>query len=445
MSKQKVVLISEAKKELEKIRNDLKEDFGIVATIEEKAGKQLLSVDSLFEYQIAVVYIRVKKYQLHFSDIFVDKTGKKGYLAHSNIYFFAKYYIPKEYIKSEVAAELLEELKRYIKTETNYYPQYSVATLNSEECNLFGHFSLIFENFKKTLGKDATLQDAIVSFIINEVPRISNSVQNAVALFEESDKYKGKEEFFRVQNCLDFWGAKIQTKSQANKERLNMLYREYVSKKATIEVGSLYPEGWNLSPKEEIQSDEKDEYWRSESSYRKENVTFEDEEIKENEKGLVGKSNWVTFYRESAKPSKNTSSILEKEFRMQDTVNVTHRLKICSNSLLKVISYVEGERVVQGKKLCPTPTVYDALYQNKNYQNGKFNFTVTDYYEIISLNKLLHYTDASKFYEVIEIPLEFSFEDGLQGLKSRVFDDGDKEWICYQDISEVKAALLKEE
>ena len=446
MSKQKVVLISKRKEKLEKIREDLYEDFGIVASIKEKAGNHLLFVNTLFEYQIAVVYIRLKNYGLSYADDFVDMSGKKGYIARSQVFFFGRYFIPKQYVNSKEAKELLEYLRNIISTETGCCVHFADTPINSELCNLYGLFPQIFEVFKKTLDEKASLQEAIVSFIIKEVPRISNSVREAVAIFEESDAYKGKKEFFGVSKCLDFWGSEIDTKSQEKRERLLDLYLEYVSKRGTIEVGSAYPEGLNLSPKEDENKhfNENDEYWRSESGYNKEYIAYEDGEIMECEKGLVKKSAWVTNYHESATPNSKPRTVFDKKFAMRDTVAATHRVEICDNSMLKVISFVEVERVVQGEKLCTLPTVYDALYQNKKYENGKFNFTVTDYYEIISLNKLLHYTDASKFYEVIEIPVDFSFEDGLKGLESKVYDDGDKDWICYQDISEVKDALLEE-
>lgn len=446
MCKEKVVLISKTKEKLEKIREDLYEDFGIVATTKEKAGNYFLSVNTLFEYQIAVVYIRLKNYDLSFTDAFVDMSGKKGYMAGSYAYFFVRYFIPKQYVDSKEAKELLIHLKDIITAETGCCVHFADTPIDSELCNLYGLFPQIFEDFKKTLDKKVSLQEAIVSFIIKEIPRISNSVREAIAIFENSDTYKGMKEFFYVSRCIDFWGNEIDTKSQAKKERLFDLYLEYVSKRATIEVGSAHPEGFNLSPKEDEDKyyNENAEYWRSESGYNKEYIAYEDGEIKECEKGLVKKSAWVTNYHESATPNSKERTIFDKEFAMRDTVTSIHRVEICDNSMLKVTSFVEGERVVQGKKLCTLPTVYDALYQNKKYENGKFNFTVTDYYEIISLNKLLHYTDASKFYEVIEIPVDFSFEHGLKGLESKIYDDGVKGWICYQDISEVKDALLEE-
>lgn len=283
--------------------------------------------------------------------------------------------------------------------------------------------------------------------ILYTLDKILEKIKSYVNSYMLSEDYTANSDLFEKICCYDFYGNVVfQNIIEEHMGKVNLI--DYFNNSA-VALGIRHPEGSNLSPKEDEKSDYTTEkYFRGGSRYWASMIkSAKMSPLEKLRTGIKQVREYTTHFEEECglteKINKRTDLL---SFELDDEIAVSYEVEILADNKLIVTSKVSGERKVKGEKLCSKPTVYDALYQNKDYTDGKFTFTVTDYYEIIDLNLLLHYTDASKYYETYKIPVGFRFENGLERVleSKQVIDDMDPDWICYEDISEVKERLLKE-
>lgn len=130
------------------------------------------------------------------------------------------------------------------------------------------------------------------------------------------------------------------------------------------------------------------------------------------------------------------------DFSLDDEIKISTNIKHLSDMEIVVISNVELFRKATNQKLCDLPTVYDKLFKSDDYSNCSHYFTIKDYYKIINFNLLLHYTDASKYYEIFEVPVDFNFDEPNSIINSSFISN---DYFGYYDVSEVIEMLVNNE
>ena len=128
------------------------------------------------------------------------------------------------------------------------------------------------------------------------------------------------------------------------------------------------------------------------------------------------------------------------DFLLNDEIAISTKMERLSDLEIALIFNVKVKRKADGKKWSTLPTVFDKLFKSSNYDDCEFSFTIKEYYKIIDFNLLLHYTDATKYYEVFEIPLGFNFEnpDEINDEYHLIYNGEN----TYSNISEVEEQLV---
>lgn len=422
---EKVMFIGKNEKEIKELCTMLNEMFGITYTTKKQLDTHLIVAKNNFDYELGIVAANllatVKEYNVNWLDI--DDTAKK--LNKTLIFYF--------HVKKNKEAEMLQkifefkrdfELATSITLYTNYFP-------SAASCFVYIKLTDLFLGFTK---------DNIHLLNIGNVIKTCNKVLEKIIEF--SNTYSLPEEL--KISSFDFKGKPIVTKKEIEIKKMEKLKQYfYIS---TLYLGLKDPLGCNLLPK----SNEIDEdvfgnlYLEPLAKY---DCISNIPNLVNEESGIRLDLTIYTNYIEIETKIKNRNEYLEQKIEITDILHVDCKIEILDDTKLIVKSDVVIERIVSGDKILKQPAVYDALLKNSDYITTKFNFSITDYFEIIDLNLLLHYTDASKSYETYHIPIGFDFTYGIEKLKmnSMVYaDEEDEEWFDYNDISEVKKYLLSE-
>lgn len=422
MNSQKNVFIGKSGKGIEKLHKEISK-ICKGAYLTDYLGQKLIAVYDEVDYRVATIvgnYIASKN---QYDVKWVDSDGK--------VYKKDKFcicQIPKSFLSDYEVEEFTKNLSKTINVPIIYKLNsreqfYVTEPIYEININLLDIFS---DESSKEFGYDKILE--VVDLKLNQIKSYAN----------EWFKTKNQQSY----TIIDFNGEVIETKCQ-NEHLVMLALKEYFLS-SSLRFGIFHPEGLNLSPKpneEDYDEDNAEEFWVNSYKYGLDNIDeFDLKKI--NEKSILQDIIYKFHYFESY--GVNKFGDIRKSFGFNDEVKVSYGINILSDTKLRVVAKVSGTRKTEGKKLTKSKIVYDELLKGSKYEDCKYEFSVTDYYEIIDFNMLLHYTDASKFYEVYEIPVGFKFEDGnLDKLKKVVYDDGNSNWINYSNISEVIEALTK--
>lgn len=403
---EKAVLVGTNKKELEEFQERLK-GFGILAKRKKYSNHYFLTVGCESDYNIALIYANQVYKQSLFDVKWISVDNK---IKELNKFEICQVEIPCENQELPETKIFVEALKEKLKKKLSF-----PVFMEKEDANGYTRYKyhvnyhhLRGDYIKKFRPKSWFVDERVYEISCFVLPLYVKKVISAVDMFEKSDVYKNNSHILckaRLNSieCLDFYGSHIQTKS-SRKEEENINLHNFVVQSA-ITKGIWEPYEMNIAPKSKEQNCE----YYIETPYL---ISSQTHEIK---KGIAV----VEMYKSCF----GGWEYLAKEFgkgivpvELDYTLTVLHEVKIVSNTKLVVKSHVILNQEIDAEQM-----PFDEYYQKTVSLDGDFEFTVTDTYEILGFNSLVHTTDASKYYEIYDIPVGYKFEDGLYGFDPKLY------------------------
>lgn len=275
---------------------------------------------------------------------------------------------------------------------------------------------------------------------------------------------RDSEKYFDRIEVIDFDGKVVPTKLQKEFKRLEELSKYFEN--SALCMGLYFPGGNNIAPKKtsyDISLFDNNDYYLCDYDYGVNSFEYSIDNKKaiidaylnslyeiipndiKNDKEESNKISLTTkcqiLYKEYYRVNRNKLRLdpEPKIFKVEDSLNISTSIEITNDKKLVVTSNANVKRKVENERRSNCITIIDKMFGVHDYTDNEFSFTSTDYYEIIDLNLLLHYTEASKYYEIYRIPIGFKFEDGLDSVISTriIYDKNNPERIAYDDISKV--------
>lgn len=455
--KEKIMFISKKESDIKNLSNQLKEICNVEYLTRKYLDNYLLIANNETEYYFGVIIGNIIATGMHYDIKWVD-TNKN--LQELNNVCICKCYFNEEISNNDLLSGVMKRFSKRLSNAIYCIPVISKIASNNMCFEVYANFTNVFIN---------KLDDTCFNEIVYCSSKTLRDIKNFADSYVLPKRIKEKGISIDYIECFDFVGNVVLTNLQ-NKEKENKKLYEYYDNSSYI-TGLYHPEGLNIAPKPQDSNvitgtNLERDYYISNYSYNLAEIN--PAKLEKCGVGIVITAKYSTYYEEqymlTDAARKNYELIvacniydddsrditnayrklteIPQNFEMIDISSVTSNVKTLSDTLLVVETNVTVERKVNEKMYNDKNTVYDSLYKYAQHKNSEFSFTIVDYYEVIDMNILLHYTNSSKFYETFEIPIGFRFEDGLVHLRKNIYDDTESEWINYTDISEVKAFFI---
>lgn len=444
-SKSRVVFIGEGKKGIESLHETLSLICCFPCMLEEYLEHKIIVVNNDLDYKTALIVGNMFAFNNSYD---VKWVSKYGLAMPINEFCICRITLKcfNEHASAEVeyfVSSMAKSINIPVNFKLNEIKQYEI----------YINFSDIFSDIRGC-SVDYNYIVTIAGLKLDYVKSFIDSYLN------ERD-YK---ECFDSIDVIDFSGNIVLTKTQNEIKKLEKLHKYFIE--SSLCTGLVSPNGNNIAAKitcSDIDLFDNGDYYLCDYSY---NLNSFETNI-DNKKAIINaylnslyeiipndikvdkKSNnrvVVTtkckcFYEEYY--NRNIDKVvvvpIPSKFIVEDSLEIVTFINIVSNKKLVVTSNVNVKRHVINKRKCNAITIIDKLFGRFDYDENEFSFTYKDYYEIIDMNLLLHYTDRSAYYETYQIPIWFKFEDGLDSVMSTriIYAQSNPERIVYDNISKV--------
>ena len=226
------------------------------------------------------------------------------------------------------------------------------------------------------------------------------------------------------------------------KEMLNL--KTYFQESLFMD-GLFTPEGNNIAPKTENSLDLETGYKYHSSKYGVD--LFEIKKVVNTLSGLKLQGIFVVseikdydYYWNNE--TKKTIFTTVMPFMMLDNGTFESEIKIKDN-IISVETIIDDKRFVDGVNF-DNKSVRDGLFSEFGYCEGRKVFKIEEHYQLLKNNKrLLHYSNSSLFFEIYDLPNDWTIKDGLTNLANpKVFNDVNYD-LLDEDIKEILEILKR--